>query len=177
MSFPTKYSPVLLIAGIMTVFFVPFTGNFIPVAQSQSGASITIPVSSDTFVRRTEPNRNFGKAELLELDKFNQDRSQEYEAIFMKFDLSGLANSQIISAKLEFTSDRTRDTHKSVRIIRDEGWTEQEITFSMLQISQAPLMLRHWAFPVTTMYFPKQGINSVDITSGMKDLEGQMDGG
>jgi hypothetical protein len=165
--------------SILIIFFTALTvllsvlGIYrVPPVHSQSTTTVTIPVSADTFVRRTEPNRNFGKAELLELDKFDQDRSREYEAAFMRFNLSSLANTEIIAAKLEFTSDRARDTHKSIRIIRDEGWTEEQITFSMLQISQAPLMLRHWSFPVTAMYFPKQGTNSIDITAGMKDLGG-----
>ena len=136
--------------------------------------TLILQVVADTFISRKSPTQNFGAAELLEIDRFDADTSLDHKVPLLRFNLndSRLQNMQIVSAKLTFFTNKTDTLHKTIRLVKDTGWKEDQLTYKEYVVPEAPLMLQSLKYSVVAAFVPSTKENSVDVTEGVKDLVG-----
>jgi hypothetical protein len=95
----------------------------LPVHVQAADTSMKFTPSADAFVLATSPDNNYGSNISLRVDNSPDTRS------YLRFDVIGLAGSQIISAKLRVYANSANTTGYSVQVVDDTSWTESGITF------------------------------------------------
>lgn len=145
-----------------------------PKGSAQTGETVTIPVEADTYIKRLAPDQSFGAAEILEIDRFEEDTSQDHKVTLMRFNLknAALTDKQITSAKLIFSTNNTHTKPKSIRAVKDTGWSEAQFSYKNYVIPEAPLMIQSLSFPVIAEYIPTSRDQNVDVTDGIQNLIG-----
>lgn len=159
--------------SIIVTFFVCFF-LVIPPSNAQNNETVTVPVDADTFIKRLAPDQNFGSAEILEIDRFEEDLSQDHRVAFMRFNLNRpeLAGKKIVSAKLLFSTNNTHTKIKSIRVVKDTGWNETQFKYKDYVVPEAPLMIQSLRFPVIAEFIPTTREQNVDVTDGIQNLIG-----
>ncbi len=97
-----------------------FTPTSTPVPETKK---IILNPVADSFVRSTEPNKNFGTAKNLEND------SNPNEITYIKFDLSQLAGKNIKSANLKLKVSDSTNSPLILRLAGNGQWTETNINY------------------------------------------------
>jgi hypothetical protein len=95
----------------------------LPVHVQAADTSMKFTPSADAFVLATSPDNNFGSNISLRVDNSPDTRS------YLRFEITGLNASQIVSAKLRVYANSANTTGYSVQVVDDTSWTESGITF------------------------------------------------
>lgn len=93
-----------------------------PTPIPQPITSYLLP-TADTYVTRRRPNANYGSASILKID------GSPIEASYLKFDLSPLTFSKIISTKLRFRVSNSSISAQSIKKVLDTSWSETSLTY------------------------------------------------
>lgn len=122
----------LAILGILTFIFVSSSssanfknrlfGAIFPVKTSFAASSvINLPPADDAYVRADQPGTNFGTSTGLEVD------GSPIKISYLKFDLSNVSSTNLISAKLSLKIIDSSTSTQNVKLVDDTSWNETTI--------------------------------------------------
>ena len=100
-------------------------------AWSQDTYSVTYTPVDDAYVSESDPDANFGSSEDLILERSSDNT---WTRAYLKFDLSSLSFSEIVSVtlRLYFEGFKTlvESTYVRVHLVGNDSWEEESITWN-----------------------------------------------
>ena len=90
--------------------------------------------SDDATIKSAEPDTNFGFQSQLEADNV------PYDNFLLKFDVSGINNRSVLSAKLRLHNVNDSDSGGNVYYVTDNSWSESSVTWNTAPLSGSTLV-------------------------------------
>jgi hypothetical protein len=148
---PSRKATVLVLA-CATAVAATLLSSHDPIATATSATSRFTP-NADAYVSRVRPNVNFGKSSRLQTDASPTVRS------YVRFNVTQLVG-KVTSATLRLYGHRGDRLGYAVRLVPNEGWTEDQITYANAP-TPGPILGR--SAPVT-----RNAWTNVDVTSAVQ---------
>jgi hypothetical protein len=159
--------------------FIPEEGEIFtdsgtaPCVTNQSTAASDILIFTpvdDATIKSNSPDLNFGLAGQLQAD------NAPYDNFLMKFDVSGINNRPVLSAKLRLYNVNQSDSGGDFYYIADNTWSENTVTWNTAPIagsnpiaSLGPVAKYIWYEIDLTSLVVQDGIYSFRVSSASND--------
>lgn len=144
-----------------------------PCVTLESSASSDILIftpSHDASVKSNSPDTNFGLASTLQAD------NAPYDNFLMKFDVSGINNREVLSAKLRIHNVNESDLGGDFYYVADNSWEENSVIWnnapiasSTLLASLGPVAKNTWYELDLTSLVIKDGTYTVRVSTASSD--------
>lgn len=117
---------LLIFFFIFLTFVLISARSFIHLSNNAEAVTSTVSFTpiADTHVRADLPNNNYGLNQTLEVD------GSPIKITYMKLDLSSLAGSFLVSAKLRLKITDSSTSTQVVKTVDDTGWSETTMTYT-----------------------------------------------
>lgn len=176
-------------------FFTVLFSAVIPLVQLASTATTptfaasgktTETAIADIYIHKQNPTSNYGNSQLLTTHRFMPyaaDKLALHKLILIRFDLSSTiyTGKNINKIELKFMTSTKGDTHKSVRILPDSGWSENSANYNTFVVPGLAPALSFYEYPIVYGFRPIAGSSVMDssgnvtlnLTSDIKPLVGK----
>ena len=99
-----------------------------PTSTVRAVGRLTWPAMADAYVQESTPTANYGDESVL------QSSRDPHKITYLKFDLSDLADLEVVSAKLRMwvANDEQAGTrsHPEIRLVDENSWDEMSLTYN-----------------------------------------------
>jgi hypothetical protein len=147
--------------------FVPEPGNTFsdsgtaPCVTGESSASSDILIftpKDDATIKSNSPDLNFGAASELQAD------NNPYDNFLMKFEVSGVNDRPVLSAKLRLHNVNESDKGGDLYYVADNSWTENNVTWNTAPLAGSTILASLGSVTKNTWY--ELDLSSLVISDG-----------